>query len=288
MHAIKFLRFFVNTHLYVALGAVFLTLETQVQMGLRLQWQAYMSLIFFATLFDYNLHRLVTITTKKELLTSVKHQWVGKNRKLFYGMLVFSMLGLIVALTQTKIAVLIGMAPLALLTIFYTLPFVKQNKYFFRLRDIPLLKIFLIAFVWSVVTIYLPLISQEQTIYDDTVGFMLLERFLFIFAITIPCDIRDMKADTEDGIKTIPLLFGTRHSIRLANISIIIFFILCLFHYVGQNQIFLLPAYFLSALSTLYFINSDKIRQLSFYHYGVLDGTILLQGLLIVAASYFK
>lgn len=35
---------------------------------------------------------------------------------------------------------------------------------------------------------------------------MLVERFFFVFAITIPFDIRDIEADKQAGLKTIPLL----------------------------------------------------------------------------------
>jgi hypothetical protein len=43
----------------------------------------------------------------------------------------------------------------------------------------------------------------------------------------------------------------------------------------------------LSAVSTYIFINSSSLKRLYFYHYGILDGTMLLQGVLVWLAYYF-
>ncbi len=257
-----------------------LTVETQLQLGMPPQWHPYLFIIFFATLFDYNLHRLVTVLTNKEAINNDKHKWLKEYLNLFYALVLFSVMGFLIAVYFAKKEVLITLSPFAFITLFYSLPVFKKQKYLFRLREIPILKIFLISIVWSATTILLPIVQSGKSFDFLHVTLMLLERFLFVFAITIPFDIRDMQGDEQSGLKTIPLVIGVKKSMILANAFIILFLIISLYHY-QSSSVFILPALIISATSTLYFLNSKKLQDYIFYHYGILDGTMLLQGILI-------
>ena len=207
---LKLFYFLINTNIFISLGAVALTLQTQVQLGMRVQFHPYLSLLFFATIFDYNLHRLITVLTNKEALISNKHKWVHKNLLLFYLLVAFSVTGFIWTVFYAATKVLITLAPLAVLTIFYSFPVFKNQKNIFRLREIPCLKIFLISFVWAASTIFLPIIQSAAQFNKEHVLIMFIERFLFVFAITIPFDIRDMRVDAKENLKTIPILIGKK------------------------------------------------------------------------------
>lgn len=215
-----------------------------------------------------------------------KHQWVMNNLKLFYTMTGLSVLGFIIAISQAKLEVLVVLLPLAFLTLFYTLPIAKKKSGYLRLRDVPCLKIFLISFVWSAVTVYLPVVQKGIEVNNLHLGLIFLERFLFVFAITIPFDIRDMVADRMEGIKTIPLIFGVQNSMRITKILIVIFLMVCLIHYLKYDMNFLIPAFVISSLSTLIFLSNKKIQNQHYYHYGILDGTILLQGVLVCFSQF--
>lgn len=181
---------------------------------------------------------------------------------------------------------MITLAPIALLTLFYSIPVFGNKKSIFRLREIPYLKIFLIAFVWASSTILLP-IMQSNTVFNKVdVTAMLAERFFFVFAITIPFDIRDMETDKQAGLKTIPILFNENTSTAIANLSLFIFFLISFFHYQIQNSWFIIGALSISTLTTFLFLNEKKIKKLNYFHYGILDGTMLLQGLLVLAFYY--
>ncbi len=277
-------NFFIQTNIFISLCAVALTLETQVQLGMKPQWHPYLFLIFFATLFDYNLHRLITITIRKQALKDEKHAWVNRNLKGFYLLVIVSVLGFLISVCYAKIEVLIALAPMAMITIFYSLPVFKRARSIFRLREIPMLKIFLIAFVWSGSTIFLPVIQHGNTIEWQHTLMMLTERFIFVFAITIPFDIRDVAVDKTSGIKTIPILIGVRRSIILSNILLLVFYALCLHHYYIAGMYFLIPAFLGSTIITMLFINNQQIKESNYYHYGWLDGTLLIQGLLVCLA----
>ena len=252
------------------------------------QLHPYIFLIFFATLFDYNLHRFITVITNKEALNTDKHSWVKRNLYLFYGVVAISVIGFLYTVSVADKKVLITLAPIALLTFFYSIPVFKNSKNIFRLREIPFLKIFLISFVWAASTVLLPIIQSGINYDKENIIAILLERFLFVFAITIPFDIRDMEADARMSLKTIPAVVGKKRAMIISNILLVLFTLLCLLHYKNTSFIFLNAAFVLSAVSTFYFINSKKLQAIHFYHYGILDGTLLLQGIIVLIAYYLQ
>lgn len=285
-YVLKLFYFSINSNIFISLAAVSLTFETQVQLGMQPQLHPYLLLIFFATLFDYNVHRLITVISNKEALNSQKHKWVKQHLYLFYLIVATSVIGFLWTVFYADKKVLITLAPIALITLFYSVPVFKNKKNIFRLREIPCLKIFLISFVWSASTIFLPVIQSARTFDKANILAMLVERFLFVFAVTIPFDIRDMQADTRQGLKTIPLLIGKKKAMMLANMALALFMTVCILHYNSFNLMWLNCAFSLSAVSTLFFMNNKKLQTNQYYHYGILDGTLLLQGLFVLA-GYF-
>lgn len=282
----KALNFIIHTNIFISLAAVALTLQTQVLLGLDLQFHPYLFIIFFATIFEYNLHRLVTILRNPDALDDGKHAWVKKNTTAFYILVVASVTGFLMAALVAKPMVLIVLFPIGLITLFYSLPVFKNKKTVFRLREIPGLKIVLISLVWSASTILLPIVQSGIHFSSTHVAAMLAERFLFVFAITLPFDIRDMQSDRGSGLKTIPLWIGEKNSLRLAVLMLFLFMAITCIHYAATRQIFAIPAFVLSGLSTLFFIAAKKIKAVKHYHYFVLDGTMLLQGVLVCLGYY--
>jgi 4-hydroxybenzoate polyprenyltransferase len=250
------------------------------------QWHPYLFLIFFATLFEYNLHRFITVVTHGQALKSDKHKWVREHLYGFYWLVFISVLGFVVVAFLAKKEVLIALAPIAAITLFYSLPVFEKKRTLFRLREIPFLKIFLIAFVWSSSTILLPVIHSGQTFGLGHVLSMLAERFLFVLAITIPFDIRDMEADKQAGLKTLPLLLSENRSLAISYWSLLAFFLLSFFHYGSLNHWHVVVALGISAATTFVFLRSEKIRNLPYYHYGILDGSMILQGVLVLFSVF--
>lgn len=283
----KLIGAFIHSNIYISLAAVFLTVAAQIQLGMPPQWHPYLFIIFFATLFEYNLHRLITVLTNKEALNSEKHRWVRENLKLFYLLVFCSVTGFIIVALLAKIEVLITLAPFALITLFYSVPVFESKKHLFRLREIPYLKIFLIAIVWSSTTILLPIVQSGNTFDKVHVVTMLAERFFFILAITIPFDIRDQEADQHAGLKTFPILLTEKWAMLVSYISLAVFFLITVFHYQQAGTKFIIWAMALSTVTTYLFLKSEKIKNMPYYYYGVLDGTMLLQGLLVLLFYYF-
>jgi 4-hydroxybenzoate polyprenyltransferase len=276
------LKFLIHSNLYIAFAALLLTLSTQVMLGLKLEFHPYLIIIFFAAFFEYNLHRFIPFFKFRNRIIYHKYDWAKLNTSFFHFLVLVSAIGFLISIYFAQKEVLLVLTPIAIITFFYSIPLFKQKNRWFRLRDIPYLKLFLIAAVWSSTTILLPVIHSPIKFANDHVSFMLIERFFFILAITIPFDIRDMQTDQQLGLKTLPHILKPSHSYQLAIVCVLVFWTISIFHYDDEKYQSILIPISISALSTVYVLSSEKIRTLSYYHYGILDGTMILQGLLII------
>jgi 4-hydroxybenzoate polyprenyltransferase len=133
----------------------------------------------------------------------------------------------------------------------------------------------------------LPIVQSGNSFDKAHVAAMLTERFLFILAITIPFDIRDLEADLDAGLKTIPMILNEKRAIILSYLLLLCFFLLSEIHYQLRNEWYISGAIALSALSTYVFLKFPYFRNKAYYHYGILDGTMLLQGILVLVFYYF-
>ena len=198
---VKILDFLVASNVYVSLGVVSLTL-----LSLDIRHTEHPNLlwfVFFATLFVYNFIRLINVHSIISSSESLRHQIIYRFRRFFWFVCVISALigfYFFVTISQSIFLPIIG---LGFFSVIYGLPIYKNGSHLFRLRDVPGLKIFLIAFVWAYVTEGLPALINGEPLYF----LALFERFLFIFAITIPFDIRDVNYDASH-LATIPQYFG--------------------------------------------------------------------------------
>jgi 4-hydroxybenzoate polyprenyltransferase len=89
----------------------------------------------------------------------------------------------------------------------------------------------------------------------------LIARFLFVFAITIPFDIRDLKYDAQN-LRTIPLFFGILKSQFIAVSALFICGGIAIFQYFVSVLIFpnLLALILLYFLSSIFIVKSDESR----------------------------
>lgn len=284
----KLLNTIIRWHILLAIASVLLTVSAQIQLGLKPQWQPWLFLIFIGTLFGYNKYRASVMFVSAETIHSRKHNLIHKNRRKFYLTVSILGTGFVVAAFCTKTNVLLTFLLPGFVTLFYSGIGSQKNKYTFKLREIPYLKIFLISLIWSVSTILPPVIHAGNKILSEQVILLFAERFLFIFAIAIQFDIRDMQADQRTGLKTIPLLIEKKKAFLLSLFSLFICFAISVFHYYMQTEWLVLTAVCISLSATALFIKLQFFKNMGRYYYQVLDGTLLLQGLLVLAFYYLK
>lgn len=231
-----------------------------------------------ATFFLYNIHKPITYFLKKQL---IENQRFLKTKTFSTPLSIFTILAGLFCFyaffkiqTKTQLSLLVA----ATLSLAYVLPIFRG----LRLRDLPFIKIFTIAFVWAFVTVILPAQELHRTI-DINIGLIFLEKVLFIFALTIPFDIRDMDWDAQTGIKTIPLSIGSKKAKYLAFLCLIsclglVFILNNKEIYTPKQAFILIISYFMSSI-VIYL--TEKNRN-DYFFYGLTDGMMLLQSLLIL------
>jgi len=105
---------------------------------------------------------------------------------------------------------------------------------------------------------------------------MFVERSLFVFCITLPFDIRDLKVDKHNKVNTLPAKLGLTNTLRLAFLLMTFFVLLC---YINYSLIPFL-ALLISAVSTYCLIYFSPKFTHDYYFTGLMDGTMIVQFLL--------
>ncbi len=139
-----------------------------------------------------------------------RYLWMRKNKVIMLivtGLISFATITFII---HSQLYLNLKFIILALLSLFYILPIKKE----FGLRWIPSIKIFIICTSWSLLCL-----SLIETPLDYPITPLII--WLFVFAITLPFDIRDLESDGLD-LRTIPQLIGSIQSIRLAQLCLLL------------------------------------------------------------------
>ncbi len=231
-----------------------------------------------ATFFLYNIHKPITFFLKKQLIDNQRFL----KTKLFSTPLsiltVLAGLFCVYAFFRIEKTTQLSLVLAAVLSLSYVFPVFKKR----RLRDLPFVKIFTIAFVWAYVTVILPVCELGKAV-DANIALLFLEKALFVFALTIPFDIRDMDWDAQTGVKTIPLSIGFRNAQYLAVLCLISCIVLVFMFnnngfYSFKQSFILIISYFVSIV----FVYLTQKNRSDYFFYGFIDGMMLLQSLLIL------
>jgi 1,4-dihydroxy-2-naphthoate octaprenyltransferase len=175
--------------------------------------------------------------------------------------------------------ILIGCAVLAVLSFAYSLPILPlKNKR--RLKDFGWVKILVLTLVWTIVTSVLPMLYWDVSL--SAYPFEILIRFVFLFTLCVAFDIRDMQTDLEAGIATLPNLIGVKNSYRLMDVALVLFVLLSIIQYIRYPIAGRLAGEVITALATKLVINHSKTHSSDRVYLGLVDGMMLLYGLLML------
>ena len=246
------IRFLVYSNIWVAICVVALAISSELLLGSE---NCQISLfLFFSTVFIYNFQRIVKI---KKGVSHERKEWFLRHKKLVYTLMIlclsFSGYYFYFFKFYTKIAI----CSIGILSFLYP----------FGLRKIPFLKILVISMVWTIGTMLLLVLENHLLISENTI-FNLCARFLFVFAITIPFDIRDVKYDLGK-VKTFPLFFGVRKSQYLAFSALTICAVISVYQYL-ENILFsphLLALILLYFAAAIFVANSNQERDYLYFSF---------------------
>ena len=271
---------FLFGNLFIALCSVSLIQSTIEQLGFSNNFIPYLFLVFFSTLFIYNLQRIFYKNEHVNLNLSIRRKWIFNNQLLVRGLALIGFLGAVITFCFNEKSILFYFFPLLLLSLAYFFPSIKLRKY-------PWIKIFTLSFVWTVVTAVIPILINPITISISNAVFHSLARFCFTCAICIPFDIRDFEIDSSEHVSTLPQLMGLNKAklIALAFMLLHAFFVIMEFiSNIFDVKIFI--ALLVSAsITTILILFTNEKRSEYFYVFGI-DGTMILQAILLLLVKH--
>ncbi|MEL6976126.1 MAG: hypothetical protein AAGL29_12120 [Bacteroidota bacterium] len=113
-------------------------------------------------------------------------------------------------MVQLNASVWYGVVVLGLLTLLYAIPFLGRFK---NLRNVGGFKIFIVSLIWSGFTVMLPVLQANLPLNWD-VSVIAIQRFVLVFVLILPFDVRDMEKDAP-SLQTIPQRLGVQKTVWL-------------------------------------------------------------------------
>lgn len=230
-----------------------------------------------STLVIYNLNMISGLKELRKMGTdSERHHWCIDNEKLMKGTLVIGLLMAAGSVNYLNGAIWYFMVPLTLVAVAYAAPIVRRKTEFIRIREIGLWKIFMIGAVWAGMTVVLPAVDHYglQQLTEPKSWLLGVERFIFIIAITLPFDVRDLVNDAKKGVRTIPSTIGWFRSVVLAEVLLMLFLFLVWWR-LGTDQP-LFWGYLLSTLVTMFGVSYAHPKRNDMYCSFWIEGTMML------------
>ncbi len=198
--------------------------------------------------------------------------WMSKNSNLVHSIMLVSIIACIILINflDHKIEILL-VAAFALL---YNIRIKGLN--FYGIRSIPLIKIISIAFVWVMVCNIYPAVIYKIEI-DSSESIRVCLKFLWMIALTIPFDIRDIYVDQKQKLITVPSLIGEVNAYRL---SYFLFIAISVGHFLIFGSTTESIIVLTSSLIAILLIQYSKSRKRDLDYLIKLDGLLILQFIL--------
>jgi len=275
----KFVEFFFFGSIFIGVCVVAMCIETNLLLHLPLNNPGFYFFIFGCVLVQYNLHYLIK---RSALSDSASFKWSKKNAHTHLVIIGAGLLLIITGLFSFELHHFIFLFILGIITLLYSLP-VLPFTYKKRLKDFGILKIITLVLLWTVITVWFPV---DQLNYADSAFFLIfVRRFIFLFALCLVFDIRDIEIDTKENIRTIPVIIGVKKTYILDYVLLCIFILLTLIQYLQTPDLGQLNAMIISAGATFFMIEYIKKNKSDIAYLACIDGMMLLQALLVIIGS---
>lgn len=204
----KIFSFLTVSSLFIGATGFFKTLMAFIFLGIEPSFQV-CSVVSLMTFSVYSLNKLTDFKEDAVNIPERMRFLAGRKRLVLFYSLAAYLLSIILAFIDTPIAVPIVFIPLVANLVYGSklLPGVP------RFKDIPVMKNLFVALTWAICVTLLPIahIGQrpETPIVIMVFGFLLTRSFVN----TVLYDIRDVDGDRAQGVRTIPVLLGTKKTL---------------------------------------------------------------------------
>jgi len=266
------------SNILIAYAALCMYLQTLCLISGNLYLNNYSLCLFAGTVALYTSHRLIGLGKLSKSFTVGRFATIARWKQ---GLLIWMILAIIAAIyffLHLDWSIQLWMLIPALLSVSYVIPFLSGKR---RLRDVNFTKIFIIALAWAWLTGLIPCIQYKVALPFTVL--ICLERAAFIFAITIPFDVRDLEVDAQTSVQTIPGRIGLKASKWLSWAILLLMLLAAATLYIlGYYDLTTLTALFGSFLLTGLLIQQMHPRLPDQYFTGLVDGTMIVQLVLIL------
>lgn len=269
----QFLNFYINSSIHVALAVYSLAWITLLEFDVPYN-EAILYFIFYASITGYNFVKYFGVAKfHHRSLTN----WL-KAIQIFSFFCFLLMCYYAFQLSTKTLFYIIGFGGI---TFLYAIPFLPKRLFLdsqHNLRSIGGLKIYLIALVWSGVTVFLPLIHNGFSINSDVV-ITGIQRYIFIVVLMLPFEIRDLRYDSIK-LSTVPQKIGVKQTKLIGSLCLICFFLLEFFK--DEIPFTRIAILLIVTISTFLFLIFSKTEQGRYYSGFWVEGLPILWLILLL------
>jgi 4-hydroxybenzoate polyprenyltransferase len=294
-------------NIFYACCTVALCIETNLLAGQPLNSLPFYLVIGFATILFYSI--IYYVSSKKINKEIVAFDW--KNRTVWYSyhrnyiriLLIIS--GIIIIASGIYFSVenfsrlfslpvwkyfLLALFPLVSITYsFNVLPFKNLSI----LRQIGVLKPFILGFAWSGFVTLFPLFLLEiegrsQNTNALPAYWLFIQNFVFISMLCIIFDIKDVQLDQKQKLRTIPVILGVQRTIYFVIIPLLIMNLLLKTIYMMANEMLVMQIIIRDLPNIVLIWLSLQVRQRksTLYYLAVIDGMMLVKAITGIISTY--
>lgn len=235
-----------------------------------------------ATLALYNFSMILAKPAQPEMSPYRRARWIFRHERSLWVWTGLALSVVAVFAFQFHSESLLLLLVMGAMGLAYNIPFLHDGKrYRFGLRQIPGIKLFYIGLVWAMSCVLLPVAEAHHNgwlIDWPRVVQLMGWVFLFVVAITIPFDVRDIYQDRHYGLKTIPVMWGVRTAHVLCGLLLVMHIAWVLISgYTWEIRLVLAGVSSLCAAVILF----PKMSKGTYYYFLLLDGMLILQFLVV-------
>ncbi|MFL0354033.1 hypothetical protein [Xanthomarina sp. GH4-25] len=212
-------NFYLDSSIHVALAVFAMSWVTLLEFRIPFDGVV-LYFIFFASISGYNFVKYFGLARFHHRSLANWLKWIQLFSLLCFLLMCYYALQL---KFKTQMVILV----FGLVTFLYAIPFLPSKVIYDKhknLRNISGLKVYIIALVWSGVTVVLPLINNNIPINADVI-ITIIQRFVFVVVLMLPFEIRDLNYDSLK-LATIPQQIGIKNTKIIGVILLMIFFFL--------------------------------------------------------------
>ena len=260
---------YVNSSVHVAFAVCSLVGVTCLEFGIS-STISLLGFVFFATITGYNFVKYAAV-------------FIKNYRDLYFYLKVTQLVSVIAMLYfsfQLSWTVLAFFGSFAILTFLYAIPLLKNKN----LRNYTGIKITIVAFVWAGVTVLIPIVNEGVSL-DTVIYLTFFQRFLLVFVLTLPFEIRDLQYD-DSTLETLPQRVGVKKTKIIGAVILVLVLLIELFKD-SSTLNYLVSLGIISVVLLVFLLNAKKKQSKYFSSFWVESIPILWFVIFLLLKTYF-